>query len=330
MDILLDIYFLPEYGEICRFVEPGVCETYCLENEYGCIKNMFIKRPVPWLIEGEQYYDIITPYGYGGPIVLETSDQESLVSTYLESFGKYCIDNRIVSEFIRYHPIYRNWEPFKDIYNNIYSRHTVGTNLRDYDDPVQSEFSKSARKEIRKAINAGVKCKPIPCPENLDTFRRLYEETMDRNHAEPMYYFPDEYYHLLETVLRPYVLILEAEFMGEIIASELYFTAGKHLHAHLLGSNDKLLELSGGSLIEATAAQWGRDNGFFYIHHGGGRTSAEDDPLYLYKKKFGKNTEFDFYIGKKIWNEEVYNKLVDLRMKEKTISDPQFFPQYRG
>lgn len=68
-----------------------------------------------------------------------------------KKFTKYCIDNYIVSEFIRFHPIFENALDFKGIYDVAYSRHTVGTNLKDYDDPVQAEFSKSLRREIRKA-----------------------------------------------------------------------------------------------------------------------------------------------------------------------------------
>ena len=40
------------------------------KGEEGHIKHLFIKRPVPYLVEGVQYYDLVTPYGYGGPILL--------------------------------------------------------------------------------------------------------------------------------------------------------------------------------------------------------------------------------------------------------------------
>ena len=327
---MFDIYFKKEYGKICEYVDDGICEIFECKTENGLIKNMFIKRPVLWLVDGVQYYDIVTPYGYGGPIIYEEINKEELLKDYEKKFQEYCLENNIVCEFIRWHPIYNNQKEFNKIYENIYSRHTIGTNIKDYDDPVQSEFSKSARREMKNSIKLGVTCSVHPNPEDLSIFRKLYEETMDRNNAEKMYYFPDEYYKLITTTLKPYIMEVRAHYNNEIIASELYFTAGKVIHAHLLGSNQTFLELGGGVLLEATAAKWGKEKGYLYIHHGGGRTSAEDDSLYLYKKKFGKNTEFDFYIGKKIWNEKLYNKIIKTRESElgKKI-EGDYFPLYR-
>lgn len=327
---MLDIYFEPEYGKLCELVDEGRCCAFLLETENGKIRNQFIKRQAPYLIDGEKYYDIVTPYGYGGPVILEAADKEKLLAEYRERFGQYCKAEHIVCEFIRYHPIFRNFEDFGTVYDNSYSRHTVGTDLQSFEDPVQSEFGKSARREVRKAEKAGVTCTIHPHPDSLDDFRRLYEETMDRNGAPAMYYFPDGYYYALTHELRRWVLEIRAELAGEILASEIYFISGGLMHAHLLGSSHKLLEIGGGAILEAAAARWGRENGYRYIHHGGGRTSDPDDPLYLYKKKFGKHTEFDFYIGKKIWDPEMYDRIVALRLADGEIQNPAFFPVYRG
>ena len=62
------------------------------------------------------------------------------------------------------------------------------------------------------------------------------------------------------------------------------------------------------------------------IHHGGGRSSSEEDNLYKFKKQFAKNTKFDFYLGKKIWNKEIYNKLCN---EVKVSKDEEYFPAYR-
>lgn len=327
---MLDIYFNPAYGKICEWVDGGACCRFELNTEYGQIVNQFIQRPLPFLIDGVQYYDIVTPYGYGGPIVLCSSDKKRLIEEYERQFSRYCEENRMICEFIRYHPILKNYEDFSGVYENSFSRHTVGTNLKDFDDPVQSEYSKSARREVRKGENAGVVCVIHEHPADLRVFRTLYEETMDRNHAGAMYYFPDAYYEMLTSELRESVLEVQALLDGEPIASEIYFISNGLMHAHLLGSNSKLLEIGGGAIIEATAARWGKEHGYQYIHHGGGRSSAEDDPLYLYKKKFGKNTEFDFYIGKKIWNPAVYDRAVQIRRAQGVMENPDYFPAYRG
>lgn len=327
---MLDVYYLPEYGRLCETMEEGKCEVFEYKSEAGRIVNMYIKRPVPWLIDGEQFYDIVTPYGYGGPTILESSDRDTLKREYTNAFQKHCEDEKIICEFIRFHPILGNYKDVDDSFEVIYSRHTVGTNLKDFDDPVQSEFAKSLRRDNRRAIEKGVSVTLHPSPESLEVFRKLYEETMDRNQADAMYYFPDEYYKILETEVRPYILEAQLHYKDEIIASEIYFTAGDILHAHLLGSNEKMLELGAGGLLEAAAAKWGKEHGYRYIHHGGGRSSDSEDALFRYKKKFGKNTEFNFYIGKKIWNQVIYAKANNIRNKNGKINKVDYFPLYRG
>ena len=323
-----DIYYNLYYGKLYEETENGVLKTFSVDCEYGKVEHIFIKRTISEI--NNEYYDIVTPYGYGGPIITEYTNKAKLVECFEEQFSKYCSDNNIVSEFIRFHPIFENALDFKEVYDVVYSRHTIGTNLYEFEDPVQAEFSKSIRKEIRKAENCGVKVKTILSPDDLSVFKRLYENTMDRNNADSYYYFPDSYYDYIIKNLGKYVLEIQLIYEDEPIASEIYFVQGDILHAHLLGSSDKMLELNAGALLEATAARWGREHGFRYIHHGGGRTSAEDDSLYTYKKKFGKNTEFDFYIGKKVWNKEIYNMLVEKKKTSDGILNFDFFPLYRA
>nr|WP_317279558.1 peptidoglycan bridge formation glycyltransferase FemA/FemB family protein [uncultured Fusobacterium sp.] len=326
----MDIYFEKEYAKLYEKIENGKIEEFILKSKNGTIKTLFLKRKIEIKVDDKEYYDIITPYGYGGPIILEENNKEELLREYNEKFSEYCIANNIVAEFIRFHPIYENALDFRNVYDIEYSRKTVGTNLNNFEDPVQEEFSKNARREIKQALKKGVKVKIIEKPENLENFKKLYYETMDRNSASEYYYFDEEYFNEMILKLKDYILLVELEYESEIIASEIYLIKGKILHAHLLGSCSKMLELNAGSLIEATAANWGKEHGYNYIHHGGGRTSDPDDSLFKYKKKFGKNTEFDFYIGKKIWDEKCYDKIVEI--KENNLGkklEGDFFPKYR-
>lgn len=321
----LDIYYDSAYCKLYERINDGKIIEFLLECEYGVIKSIFLKRQIK--TEGfEKYYDICTPYGYGGPIILECNDKDKLLEKYHESMKVYCKENNIVSEFIRFHPIYGNAIYFTEIYDVEFSRKTIGTNLRDYDDPVQCEFSKNMRKEIRKAVRNGVQARVLN-PENLDNFKKLYYEAMNRNSAEDFYYFDNEYFDEILMNLNTKIIVIELEVENKVIASELYFTAGDIMHAHLLGSGQELLDYNAGGLLEATAAQWGKEHGYRFIHHGGGRTADETDSLFTYKKKFGKNTQFDFYLGKKIWNPEIYNLLCEKSNIKNTVS---FFPAYRN
>src|SRR5690625_2414934 len=114
-----DIYFDPNYGKLYEEMENGESKFVEFSNEYGKITNLFIQRKIPISLESDdQFYDITTPYNYGGPIIQEVVEGKSreLVKGYEECFKKYCLKNNIVSEFIRFHPVFENEKFFDDVY----------------------------------------------------------------------------------------------------------------------------------------------------------------------------------------------------------------------
>lgn len=320
-----DIYFEKSYASLYEGIEKGKAELWELDCEYGKISYSFIKRPIPIDI-GEQYFDIITPYGYGGPVVLETSNLEKLNLTFQSEFAKYCVDNLIVSEFARFHPIVGNAKDLEKVYQPIYMRQTVGTTIDRDGNTLQLEFNQTARKLTRKAERQGVTYRIVTGPEQLDDFLEIYYATMDRNKAESFYYFERSYFEACLETLKDRLLLIEVLFENKVIAACIYFVSGKVLHEHLMGSLTEYLSYSPVYVLKAAAIEWATKQGIQLIHYGGGLTNAEDDPLFLFKKKFTKETLFDFYIAKKIHQPKVYEKLCQL--KGVSVDEP-FFPAYR-
>lgn len=325
-----DIYFSEKYAKLCEIIEGGNSEKYIFNSELGEVRYHFLKRRIEKKINGEYYYDIITPYGYGGPIILceNENNKSDILKGFEKDFKDYCFDNRIVCDFIRFHPIINNAKDFQSIYDVKYMRHTVGTNLKDYDDPFQSEFGKSCRNAVRKALKNGVSYRVIENPENLDSFIKCYYDTMNRNQAKDFYYFSKEYFDKCLEYYKKNIVLVEAIYEEKVICSEMYFVWNQYIHSHLSGTMTDYLYLSPDYVVMYGITIWGKENGYQVIHTGGGLTNSPDDSLYLFKKKFGKNTDFDFYIGKKIWNMPVYSMLC-----EKTSivpSSTDFFPAYRS
>lgn len=325
----LDIYFEENYGKLYEKVEKGKAKIFRLKSELGEVRNQFIIREIPIKIDSETYYDIVTPYGYGGPIIIDCNKNHKteLVKQYFEAFSRYCYENNIVSEFIRFHPLFNNVDDFKEYYDVSCIRKTLGTNLKDYDDPIQSEFSKSCRRNIRKALNKGIKYEVIENPEDIGEFKQIYYSTMDRNNANDYYYFDDEYFNNILKYFRKNIILVKAIYEGKTIAQGLYFIYRKNIHIHLSGTLSEYLYLSPAYILRYAVTLWGKENGYEMIHHGGGRTNSPEDGLYKFKKGFAKNTEFDFYIGKRIWNIDIYNKLCRMKNIEGAI---EYFPLYRA
>ena len=325
---MIDIYFEPNYGKLYEKIEDGVSTLYEFKGKHGKIHHLFIKRKIDMAVDDTFWYDLTTPYGYGGPIIVECEEGKEglLLEEFNKSFGQYCIDNNIVSEFIRFHPLYNNAANFETMYNVSYIRNTIGTNLADFEDPFQAEFSKSCRKNVRRALRDGITYRITEKPSNINNFKEIYYSTMDRNDASDFYYFDDEYFDNCLSLIGDNLLLVEAIYEDKTIAMGFYFIYNKNIHIHLSGTLSEYLHLSPAYVLRYAVTNWGKENGYETIHHGGGRSNSEEDSLYKFKKQFGANTEFKFHVGKKIWNKDIYEKLC----KMKNINEEDdFFPLYR-
>ncbi len=322
-----DIYFSPNYGKLYEKAENGkaVCWTY--NGKEGVVLHQFILRRIPILTE-ESWFDIVTPYGYGGPIIEKINDghsKEELTDAFEKEFSKYCKENNIVSEFVRFHPILKNAYDFGNVYSPKCIRQTLGTSL-EFEDPLLEEFSKGCRKNIRRTTSAGVSCRVTLAPKDISVFKDIYYATMDRNSATEYYYFDDEYFQKCLEFFGENLLLVEAMYNEKTISAGLYFVYNDIIHIHLSGTLTEFLKLSPAYLLRYSVMVWGKENGYKLIHHGGGKSNSRDDSLFLFKKQFAQKTEFDFYVGKKIWNELAYDALCK---KVNVDKEEEYFPAYR-
>ncbi|MDE7190191.1 MAG: GNAT family N-acetyltransferase, partial [Muribaculaceae bacterium] len=124
--------------------------------------------------------------------------------------------------------------------------------------------------------------------------------------------------------------IFYAVYNGEIISIAIMIFANGYLNYHLSGSKLEYRHLAPTNLLLYKAALWGHENGLRIFHLGGGIGSGEDS-LYKFKSAFNRTSNYRFVVGKSIVNEDVYNRLLNLRTftpeQEKNIS---FFPKYRA
>ncbi|CEG22090.1 FemAB family protein [Planococcus massiliensis] len=308
---LKDIYFEKPYARLYEAIEKGSCEVFEFKHPLGSIRHLFIRCELETKLEGHTYYELKTPYGYGGPMISDCLERDKpvLVKEFQAAFQKYCVEQRIVREIVRFHPVFSNAEDFRGCYDVSFKRKTTGTNLELSEDPVQSEFSKSCRRNIKKALKSGVSFKLTLQPDSLGNFMELYYETMKRNQAEDIYYFDKAYFDKCLANLREHILLTEVIYEGKTIGMGINFLYGKLISTHLSGTFEEYHHLSPASILQYALTIWGKENNFTLIHDGGGRTSDPEDSLFLFKKQFGKNTEFSYYIGYKIWNEEIHREL---------------------
>lgn len=126
-----DLYFDEKYGRLYEKIENGTCELFHFRHPLGSIRHMFIKRRIPLKVNGNTYFDIVTPYSYGGPLIEDCTSEgkEELVKEFMQEFQAYCTEHRIISEFIRFQPVIGVGMSF--VYDNMIHTHLSGT-LNDF------------------------------------------------------------------------------------------------------------------------------------------------------------------------------------------------------
>lgn len=326
-----DVYHLLPYSEVFMNYGDGIPYLFYYEDEYGKVANIFFKRDISKIeklkgvIESKKLFDITTPYGYGGPIY-EGTDIPNLAKNYSKKFNEYCIENNIVSEFIRFDPLIDNHKFLKEYYDVVPVRTTVYVDLSKGLDYIWKDFKGRNRNDIRKAIKSGVKIK-FGREENMITsFKKLYKETMKRNNACDYYYFNNKFFSDTLEKLKDNSIIFIAEVEDKVIAASIILYTEEFVHYHLGGSLKEYGNLCANALMLYEVIKWGCNNNKKIFHLGGGYL-GDNDSLFGFKSKFSKSNRYSFFIGRKIFNEDKYKYLAEIT---NSSEEKGYFPIYRA
>ena len=251
--------------------------------------------------------DVVTPYGYGGPVG----------TGFWDAYDEWCRGNGIVTTFVRFHPLYANQDtapPYMDVERLA---GTVAWRLEG--DDLFAGMHRHHRRLVRKAEAAGVQATIKPAPESLDGFARLYELTMERRGATGFYYFPPEYWQALERGLRDRIVLFEAG----ADAALLCFATPPWLHYHLGATSEEGRKLGASNSLFLEAARWAAGQGFTHFHLGGGLGGGSDS-LFEFKRRFDPGGVLEMAIGKAVHDEAAYRAL-----SGGEGGTEGFFPAYR-
>lgn len=329
-----DVYYLHEYSQAFDIHGDGDPLLFYYENVDIRALNVVMKRDIALdrnfseELSVGKYYDISTPYGYGGFLIEGEITEESL-KLMSEEYSLACMKAGIVSEFVRFHPILKNDKELSGIYDITKLSQTITLNLTSKGD-IWSNLLGKNRNVIRKSRKLGVEIFWGRSPDLIDEFIKMYNATMDKDNAKDYYYFGKDFYSSILNDLRYNSMIFYAKYNGEIIAMSMILFANNQMHYHLSASIKEYQSLAATNYLLYEAACWGCENGYKTFHLGGGLGSQEDS-LFKFKKAFNKNSDTIFSTGKKIINIEKYNELIDIRNKQSNWNpNTDFFPKYRA
>ncbi|EHP89554.1 GNAT family N-acetyltransferase [Methanotorris formicicus] len=323
-----DVYFKYEYFKIYkRHYRVDIEGIYWEDDNINIFLGHLIRdiSKIP-LFKDFKYFDLTTPYGYGGPLIITKSNDKDHIKRSLIKFKKdyydYCKSKNYVCEFIRFHPVFENYKYLNNVFSIEYINDTVVIDLRKDIDTIYKSLKKGHKYNIKKTIKEGCIVNVIldPSPEDIDNFMLCYNEMLRRNESPKKYYFTKDFikdhFNYLEA------LLITIEHNNRCIGASIFIKGKNILHYYLSGSF-KIKGVYPNDLIIWEAIKYGKKNNFKYLFLGGGRGS--NDSLFKYKSGFSNNYK-QFYIGKIIFNNEIYNKLINITGLNK---DDRFFPLYR-
>lgn len=320
-----DVYYLSGY--VKAFMIHGDGDPQLLYYEADGLRAVYVYMKRKTSIEG--YYDSVTPYGYGG-VLFEGDTSGDNLKVFWKAYLDKMQEEGVVDNFVRYHPVLANAVPMKAISNVIDLGKTVAFDLSSPDVIWENIISKN-RNMIRKAEKNGIEIHHGKELSLFAEFKRIYNATMEKDHAEEYYFFGDAFYESIHRDLHDNYEMFYAVLNGEIIAMSIMLFANDQMHYHLSGSLVEYRNLAPSNLLLYKAALWGCEHGYKTFHLGGGVGSGEDN-LYKFKAAFNRNSNYQFSIGKEIFDQEKYEELVALRVSNDPTFDKtsKFFPLYRS
>ena len=301
-----DIYFTPEYYSLYQNYGDGDARCFVFEKDGEVVLYPFLINPITPLGYklDKEHYDIQGAYGYNG--IITSSEDEDLIAAFWEVFNAYCHENDIVAEFTRFHPLLNNQRLASPKMKTFFSRHTVALDLTDGDIWMHQISSKN-RNMIRKAEKEGVN---IVESDDYETVRCLYDGTMTDLHAEDFYFFPKSYYEEYKQTFKGESMLCLAMLDGKAIAGSMFMFSDDYAHYHLSARDREYSRYAANNLILWYAIQKAKERGCKWFHFGGGTTGNDDDSLLKFKKEFSK-TLCEFWIGKRVYNQAVYDQIVE-------------------
>ncbi len=307
---LQDVNYSYDYHKMYYANGDGDIRLFFFEQNGEKFYYPFLLRIIK--IDGVEsnYKDIETVYGYTGPI--STTNESSFIAEAEKDFQHYCIKENVVTEFIRFNPLYANENLFRN------SKTLAIVPLRDYItvkldrsiDEILLGYTSQNRNKIRKAEKNGVQIVIDSTAKDFDVFVKIYLDNMEHLGAAKMYFFSSGFFDELKKLAINSGTFMTARVDGKILGATVFLKGETMGHYFLSSANEEGKKLAVSNLMLHHGIVWAKSCGLEQIHLGGGVTAADDDPLLTFKMNFS-DKKVKFTIGKRVHNQSVYDSLIE-------------------
>jgi len=324
-----DVFNSPEYlinAEACGFGK-SQCLTLVVDNSLYYLPFLIVAIDDPSFIDFKDYQDMQGVYGYNGIAALNpTVECDKVFNALLEEFA---MENNVITAFFRCNPVLNNHLYFDPEFVYPQQKNII-LDLKQ-PDIFNLSYEYSTRKNIRKAEREGIyvryfKGNELP-GEGLADFIRIYYSTMERNAASSFYYFDRNYLEFFCKTFYENAVFFFAYKDDTPVSAELILLNTYVGYSYLGGTLQEYYPFRPNDILKHHIIDFLSGTGRNYYCLGGG-----PEGVFRFKKTFAKDGVKDFYIFKKIFLPEAYekiNKKWESLYPEKIQKYGSYFQKYR-
>jgi CelD/BcsL family acetyltransferase involved in cellulose biosynthesis len=260
-------------------------------------------------------FDVITPYGYGGPFAIwpgvseapSSTETENLYKGFFSAFHAWALQHDVVSEFVRFSLFSeaRPWYYGKIEHNND----NIVASLELSQEELWKGFRHKVRKNVRIATEQGLQVVTDKQGERLDDFLQVYYHTMKRRGAEAAYFLPRTFFEGMLQYFPGKAVFFHVLHQDKVVASELLLCAASRIYSFLGGTLMSYYALRPGELLKVHIMEWARQEGYLAFVIGGGY--RPHDGIFSFKKAFAPDGIIPFYTGKMVFDAQKYRLLYE-------------------
>lgn len=320
------VFYRNRYAKACKIRGEGEPLLFYYDDGETRAINVVVKRDIAktshfaGLIPDDTFYDLSSPYGYGGFEILGQNHKK--VYHY---YDDYCQNKGFVSDFVRFNL----FSGARGYYSGtaVARANNIVCSLEPSLSDIEADFDRKVRKNLRRAKESGLRIEVDDTGARMDDFLEIYWATMERANASQLYFFSKEYFNAINSMLG-YCVYFHVLLRGKVISTELVLYDGANCYSFLGGTDAEFFDVRPNDFLKYHVIKWGKEKGLRRFVLGGGY--GEDDGIYRFKKSFSPNGVIQFYTGHQVFDQKKYDMLVKLRTD--VLDDAigtDFFPRYR-
>lgn len=304
-----------------------------VDTAHGPVLLPMVVRRIPEeLAQGASILaDASSPYGYGGPYGSSRearAEAWGVLAQNMQSLGLVSFFGRLALEAPAPAEV-----PGSVTVRSSADNVVVG--LHRSEDDQWAHYEHKVRKNVKKALRAGLTMRVAESFTDIDEFSALYSATMERRGAAAWYRFDREFFaNLTDRLPGSYVAAEVRDAEGVLVSAELVLASDAYLYSFLGGTLPQAFPHAPNDLLKHEVINYGRHTGRVGYVLGGGYTA--NDGIFKYKRSFDVDGVFPFSRVEIVGDPAAYGRLVEQRAAALVAAgndpwgDPGFFPAYRA